>query len=66
MSLDDYRPLLAERNKVRAQYAKLSAAADGCISLAAPDTSLGSASDLVRCHRWSCPCPGISHPPRSC
>jgi Asp-tRNA(Asn)/Glu-tRNA(Gln) amidotransferase A subunit family amidase len=36
MSLDDYRPLLAERDKVRAQYAKLSAQGDACISLAAP------------------------------
>ncbi len=48
MSLDDYRPLLAERDKVRAQYAKLSAAADGCISLAAPGPAprgLGSTGD---------------------
>jgi Asp-tRNA(Asn)/Glu-tRNA(Gln) amidotransferase A subunit family amidase len=36
LTLDDYRSLLSERARIRAAYAELAAACDGCITLPAP------------------------------
>ena len=50
MSLEDYQRLLAERERIRAAYAKLAAACDACITLCAPGAApigLGSTGNPI-------------------